>query len=71
MLEIYGDQLAGGEVYKLGKAYIKNISLPDFSNPIFERFIPELRSFAKLMKDDVYWDADTLNDLVKEIFSYV
>ncbi len=71
LLEIYGDQLAGGDVYKLGKAYIKNIPLPDFSHPIFERFIPELRNFAKLMKDDIYWDADTLNELVKEIFSYV
>lgn len=71
LLEIYGDQLAGGDVYKLGKAYIKNIPLPDFSHPIFERFIPELRNFAKLMKDDKYWDTDTLNELVKEIFSYV
>lgn len=71
LLEIYGEQLAGGEVYKLGKAYIKNVPLPDFSSPVFERFVPELRSFAKLMKDDVYWDSAILNGLVKEIFSYV
>lgn len=70
LLEIYGEQLAGGEVYKLGKAYVKDIPLPDFSNPIFERFIPELRSFAKLMKDDVYWSANELNSLVKDIYFY-
>ena len=71
LLEIYGEQLAGGDVYKLGKAYVKHIPLPDFSNSIFERFIPELRSYAKMMKDDVYWDADALDELVNTFFTYV
>ncbi len=71
LLEIYGEQLAGGGVYKLGKAYIKNLPLPDFSNAMFEKFIPDLKSFAKMMKDDLYWDTDALDELIKEIFSYV
>lgn len=70
VLGIYGEQLAGGDVYKLGKSYVGNIPLPDLSLPIYERFIPELRRFAQLMKDDLYWDAAKLESLVKEIYSY-
>lgn len=71
LLEIYGEPLAGGETYKLGKAYIKNLPLPDFSNSTFEQIIPELKIFAKKMKDDIYWETDALDELVKGIFSYV
>jgi len=70
VLGVYGEQLAGGEVYKLGKSYVGNLPLPDLSLPIYERYIPELRRFAQLMKDDLYWDAEELGSLVKEIYSY-
>jgi len=71
ILSIFGEQLAGGDVYKLGRSYIKNLPLPDLTLSINERYIPELRRFAQLMKDDLYWDAEELGSLVKEIYSYV
>lgn len=70
VLGIYGAQLAGGDVYKLGKSYIGSIPLPDLLQPQYERYIPELRRYAQLMKDDLYWDAEKLESLVKEIYSY-
>ena len=70
ILSIYGEQLAGGDIYKLGKSYIGNLPLPDLSLPMFERYIQPLRQFAQLMKDDLYWDSEKLNDLVKKIFYY-
>lgn len=70
VLGIYGEQLAGGNVYKLGKSYIGNLPLPDLSQSQYERYIPELRRFAQLMKDDLYWDAEELRSLVKEIYLY-
>lgn len=70
VLSIYGEQLAGGDVYKLGKSYIGSLPLPDLSQTQYERYIPELRRFAQLMKDDLYWDAEELRSLVKEIFLY-
>ena len=70
ILSIYGEQLAGGSVYKLGISYIGKLPLPDLMQPAFERYIPELRHYAQLMKEDKYWDADELDALVKEIFSY-
>lgn len=70
VLSIYGEQLAGGDVYKLGKSYIGNLPLPDLSQSYYEHYIPELRRFAQLMKDDLYWDAEELRSLVKEIFLY-
>ena len=70
VMSIYGEPLAGGNVYKLGKSYIGNLPLPDLTLPLFERYIPELRRFAQQMKDDLYWDAEELGSLVKEIYSY-
>ena len=71
LLEIYGERLAGAEVYKLGLSYVKNVPLPVFSLPAFDRFVPELRTFAKLMKNDEYWDKAELNTLVNEMMKYV
>lgn len=71
LLEFYGDRLAGAEVYKLGMSYVKNVPFPDLSLPVFEKYVPELRRFAKMMKDDAYWNATELNALVNEIMSYV
>ena len=71
LLEFYGERLAGAEVYKLGMSYVKNVLLPDFSLPALERFVPELRTFAKLMKDDEYWDKSELNALVNKMMKYV
>lgn len=70
VLSIYGEQLAGGDVYKLGKSYIRSLPLPDLALPLYGRYIPELRRFAQLMKEDLYWDAEKLESLVKEIYSY-
>ena len=70
VLGIYGEQLAGGDVFKLGKSYIGSLPLPDLSQSQYERYIPELRRFAQLMKDDLYWDSEELRSLVKEIFLY-
>lgn len=70
LLEFYGEKLAGAEVYKLGMSYVKNVPLPDLSMPAFEPYIPKLRRFAQLMKDDEYWDIEDLNTLVNEMMSY-
>lgn len=70
LLEFYGERLAGAEVYKLGLSYVKNVPLPDFSLPLFETFIPELRTFAKLMKNDEFWDKTELNALVNKMMKY-
>ena len=70
LLEFYGDKLAGAEVYKLGFSYVKNVPLPDLSLPVFEKYIPLLRQFAKMMKEDAFWDTAELNTLVKEMMSY-
>lgn len=71
LLEFYGEKLAGAEVYKLGLSYVKNVPLPDLSLPVFEKYIPQLRNFAKMMKEDAYWDTADLNALVNEMMSYV
>lgn len=71
LLEFYGERLAGAEVYKLGLSYVRNVPLPDFSLPACERFVPEFRTFAKLMKNDEYWDRTELNALVNEMMKYV
>lgn len=71
LLEFYGEKLAGAEVYKLGLSYVKNVPLPDLSLPVFEKYIPQLRSFAKMIKEDSYWDTAALNALVNEMMSYV
>lgn len=70
LLEFYGEKLAGAEVYKLGLSYIKNVPLPDLSLPVFEMYVPQLRHFAQMMKEDAYWDIAELNALVKEMMSY-
>ena len=70
LLEFYGERLAGAEVYKLGLSYVKNVLLPDFNHPAFERFVPELRTFAKLMRNDEYWDKSELNALVNKMMKY-
>lgn len=71
LLEFYGERLAGAEVYKLGLSYVRNVPLPDLSHPACERFVPELRTFAKLMKNDEYWNKTELNALVNEMMKYV
>lgn len=70
VLSIYGSQLAGGDVYRLGMAYVKNIPLPDLTSEQFREYIPKLRSFAKAMKEDEYWEEEELNILVKEILNH-
>lgn len=70
VLSIFGSQLAGGNVYRLGMAYVKNIPLPDLTNELFSEFIPKLRSFAKAMKENEYWEEEELNILVKEILNH-
>ena len=71
LLSIYGEQLAGGVVYKLGKSYIGNLPLPDLSLPEYEMYVSELRRYAKLMKEDEYWDSTELNALVKKMMAHV
>lgn len=71
LLEFFGDRLAGAEVYRLGASYVKNVLLPDFSQSIFDQYIPELRRFAKLMKADEYWETTELNALVNEMMKHV
>lgn len=71
LLELYGEKLAGAEVYKMGLSYVKNVPLPDLSLSVFEKFIPQLRGFAKVMREDAYWDTTKLNALVNEMMSYV
>ena len=71
LLEFYGEKLAGAEVYKLGLSYVKNVPLPDLSLPVFDKYIPQLRQFAKMMKENAFWDAAELNSLVNEMMSYV
>lgn len=70
LLEFYGEKLAGAEVYKLGLSYVKNVPLPNLSLQIFEMYIPQLRHFAQMMKEDAYWDITELNALVNEMMSY-
>ena len=70
VLNIYGSQLAGGDVYRLGMAYVRNIPIPDLSNEMFVDYIPKLRVFAKAMKDDEYWEEEELNNLVFEILHH-
>lgn len=70
VLRIYGSQLSGGDVYKLGMTYVGNIPIPDLSNQMYESFIPRLRSFATKMKNEEYWDDEELNALVDEIVNY-
>lgn len=70
VLNIYGSQLAGGDVYRLGMAYVKNIPLPDLSNDLFSEYLPKLRLFAKAMKEDEYWEEDELNNLIIEILNH-
>ena len=70
LLEFYGEKLAGAEVYKLGLSYVKNVPLPDLSLPVFEMYVPQLRHFAQMMKEDAYWDIEELNSLVNEMMSY-
>lgn len=71
LLEFYGEKLAGAEVYKLGLSYVKNVPLPDLSLQVFEDYIPKLRFFAQMMKEDAYWDSEELNALVNKMMSYV
>lgn len=71
LLEFFGDRLAGAEVYRMGASYVRNVLVPDLSLPIFEQYIPELRRFAKLMKEDEYWEAAELNSLVNEMMKHV
>lgn len=71
LFEFYGEKLAGAEVYKLGLSYVKNVPLPDLSLLVFEQYIPELRRFAKLMKEDEYWETTELNALVNEMMKHV
>ena len=71
LLDLYGEKLAGANVYKLGMSNVKNVPLPDFSNEYYVKFIPKLRHFAQLMKDDEYWDRAELDNLVTEMMVYV
>ncbi len=71
LLELYGERLAGADVYKLGQSYVKSVPLTDFSLQVFEKYLPELRRFAKMMKTDEYWDVSELNALVNQIMTYV
>ena len=71
LLDLYGEKLAGANVYKLGMSNVKNVPLPDFSNEYYVKFIPKLRYFAQLMKDDKYWDRAELDNLVTEMMAYV
>ena len=71
LLDLYGEKLAGADVYKLGMSDVKNMPLPDLSLEPYERFIPRLRYFAQLMKNDTYWDKAELDALVNEMMAYV
>lgn len=70
VLSIYGSQLSGGDTYKLGKAYVKDIPIPDLSNERFSEFIPLLRKYAQAMKDDAYWEEEDLNALIMRMIDY-
>ena len=70
LLGFYGERLAGAEVYRMGASYVRNVLLPDLSLPIYRQYIPELRRYAKLMKEDQYWDTSDLNALVNEMMKY-
>lgn len=71
LLDFYGERLAGAEVYKLGQSYVKEVPIPDLSLNVFEKYVSELRHFARLIKEDEYWKTAELNALVNEMMSYV
>ncbi|MBQ6667579.1 MAG: N-6 DNA methylase [Bacteroidales bacterium] len=67
LLSMYADQLAGGDIYRLGLASVKAIPIPDLKQEEFSKYITTLRAFSKMMADGEYWDEDELDECVKNI----
>ena len=67
LLSMYADQLAGGDIYRLGLASVKAIPIPDLKQEEFSKYITTLRAFSKMMADGEYWDEDELDECVKNM----
>lgn len=67
LLRMYADQLAGGDVYRLGFASVKSIPIPDLRRDVFSKYINTLRSFSLAMAEGDYWDEEELDECVKSI----
>ena len=67
LLGMYADQLAGGDIYKLGLASVKAIPFPDLRRDVFSKYINTLRAFSIAMAEGDYWDEEELDECVKSI----
>lgn len=67
LLRMYADQLAGGEIYRLGYASVKKIPIPDLRREVFSKYITTLRAFSLSMTEGDYWDEEELDECVKNI----
>ena len=64
---MYADQLAGGDIYKLGLASVRMIPMPDLRREEFSNYITTLRAFSLAMSEGEYWDEEELDECVKSI----
>lgn len=67
LLSMYADQLAGGDIYRLGLASVKAIPIPDLRRDVFTKYINTLRVFSLAMAEGEYWDEEELDECVKSI----
>lgn len=67
LLSMYADQLAGGDIYRLGFASVKSIPIPDLRRDVFSKYINTLRAFSLAMAEGDYWDEEELDECVKSI----
>lgn len=67
LLSMYADQLAGGEIYKLGFTSVKMIPIPDLRRDVFSNYITTLRAFSLAMTEGDFWDEEELDECVKSI----
>lgn len=67
LLGMYADQLAGGDVYRLGLASVKNIPIPDLRREEFSKYIITLRTFSLAMAEGDFWDEEELDECIKSI----
>lgn len=67
LLSMYADQLAGGDIYKLGLASVRMIPMPDLHREEFSNYITTLRAFSLAMSEGEYWDEEELDECVKSI----
>jgi len=67
LLSMYADQLAGGDIYRLGLASVRAIPIPDLRRDVFSKYINTLRVFSLAMAEGDYWDEEELDECVKSI----